>query len=244
MAGENSFGADQGTQNQGEGQGTSFVAGEQSDNSGQGSEGVKQYTQEEISALLTRDEHAQNHIKTLEQETANYRKELEELREKVDKATPVDELMEALRQEKGESTTIDIDDIVNKATQSVTSTLEQQTIKQQQESNFKTVAEAVQTKFGTDADAEMAKVAQSNDMTLQELIDLSYQKPNLVMKLAGLDKKQDAPTTPSQGSLDPRLFNQEPEKPKKSVMEMRTDRERVDDFNARLEAKLKELGQA
>jgi predicted RNase H-like nuclease (RuvC/YqgF family) len=232
-------GADQGT-NQGESHGASFGAGGSGDNQNQGNEGAAQLTAEQIQALITRDEHAQNHIQTLEAETQQMREELESLRSKVDKSSTANELLEKLSNQQAQGQEIDLEDLVNKATQNVTKTLEQQNLQKEQDANFNKVAESVQSKYGENADVEMAKVATENGMAFEQLVELAHTNPTLVMKLCGLSDK--APVPPSQGSASTQQYQQDQQQPTVNIAEVRTDRERVDIYTARLDAKLKELG--
>lgn len=234
-------GADQGT-NQGGSQGASFGAGGSDDNQNQGNGDANQLTPEQVQALVTRDEHAQQHIQTLEAETKQFKEELERLREKADQSASVNELLEKLSNQQAQGQAVDLDDLVKQATQNVTQSLEQKRLQDEQEANFNKVAESVQAKYGDNADTEMKRIASENDMSFEQLHQLAHTNPTLVMKLGGLTDKKS--TAPSQGSVNTQQFQQEQQQPTKNISSARTDRERVDIYNAALDAKLKELGQA
>lgn len=196
--------ADQGQQ----GQGTSFGAGAGGDNQQQGDNGA-QLSTEAIDALIKRDTHAQDHIKNLEAETAQLRQEMASLKEKADSALTAEQLLERLNtQQHQQPQTVNVDEVVAKATQSIQSNLQQERAEAERKANFSKVADAVQAKYGQNADAEMRQVAAENHMSFEELHSMAHSNPELVLKLCGADKRAPAP---SQGSVNTQQYQQEQE---------------------------------
>lgn len=239
----NSFqqGADQGANNQDpQGQGTSFGQQNQGDNlSPPADEVTPTITAEDLATLTKRDEHAQGHIQTLEDEAKDLKTLMVEMQEKLDKAASVGDLLK----DQGQQSAIDVDELTAKTVQAVKANLtaEQQEVKATE--NFDKVSTALTEKFGEKTDEAVKAACSENDMSFDEMVSLARKNPNLAMKLC--DVKVKAEPQASLTSINTNAFqqnNQDLGQPQKvDVMNLRTDRERVDNFNSRLDAKLKEL---
>ncbi len=228
--------ADQGG-NTGGSQGATFGDQDSGDNLSAGDEGANNLTTEQVADIVKRDTHAQQHIKNLEAETQTYREELEVLRKKADAALTADEILEKISARDNDKSDIDVEALVERVTRSTTDALELKDTQRVQTENFKEVSASVQSKFGKDADVEMAKVASENGMTFEDIIQMAHTNPNLVLKLCNVTKEV-APV-PAQGSVLTSQFTEAPAPAKVNVMELRTTSALVADYNRRMDEFLK-----
>ena len=235
-----SFQAGDQTSDQGQGQGTSFGDQGTGDNQNQGDQGGTQLTPEQITALTKRDEHAQGHITTLETEAQALRDKVTALEGNADHSKLVEELMEKLNSQSNDGTTADIDEVVKRVTESVTTGLESQRQQGVESDNFEQVKAALVAKYGDKTDAEVTAVAQKNGMSFEQLFKMAYSNPTLVLNLCDAAK----PAQSSQGNFGSNASQnyQSEEAPKPvNVMSLRNDKDKVADFKRRMDAKLKEL---
>ncbi len=234
-------GADQGTaptQEPAVAQGTTFTAPQVTDPSPAPVEGGTNLgiSVEELSALRKRDEHAQNHISTLESEAAEYKAQLAELQAKLDQASSVDELLR-----EREQSTVNVDEVTSQAVDRVKAALASEKAATLAQENFNTVSKALTEKYGKDVDVEVQRICAENDMSFEDMAELSRKNPKLALKLCGSEAK--ASVTPSSTStinsnavLDNYQSGQQA--PKKNVMELRTSKELADNYEQRLKAHL------
>ena len=131
--------------------------------------------------------HAQEHIKTLEQELASAREEL--TRRKTTEEL-LDEMKSGFQQQENTTPKVEFDQ--DKIMQLVNQTLEQKEKTTKAQTNAATVASKFNDKFGSQAEDVYKTVARESGLTVEQLHNLSATSPNLVLKLAGLDNK---PTT-------------------------------------------------
>jgi len=233
-------GTDQGTGNEGEGQGNSFGDQGTGDNQTPGSEGNNTPTisAEDLVTLQKRDTHAQEHISNLETEAKDLKTLMADMQGKLDQAASVEDLLK----DKG-NTTLNADEVAAKAAESVRNSMAEESAQEKSKSNFDKVSTALTEKYGKDTDEAVKKACTDNDMTWEEMIKLSEKNPKLAMKLCEVEirvEHQPAQTTINTNAVLNQYGSQEPTK-KVNVMELRTDRARVDDFTRRMEAKIKEL---
>ncbi len=217
----------------GESQGATFGDQQQNDNSATGNDGALNLTTEQVNDIVRRDEHAQQHIKTLEAETKQYREELENLRKKADAALTADEILEKLANKDNNSGDIDVDAIVSRVTETVNQTQQKAEAKRVQDENFRKVSEAVKGKFGEKADVEMTKIAVANGMSFEEIYQMAHTNPTLVMKLCNVI--DGTPTSPSRGTVNSLAYKEEAASEIVNVMNLRTTSALVSDFNRRMD---------
>lgn len=202
---------------------------------------VPTVTAEELAAIAKRDEHAQTHIKTLELEAENMRKYVEALEAKAEQAASVEELLN----KETPPASVDVDGITTSVTEAVKQSLQEEKLVLTQNQNFEEVSRTLTEKFGTDVDSKIQEICSENAITFDEMVDLARKNPKLALKIC--DVKVEKPSTPSQTSINSAAFmaqnasHQQAQTPV-NVMELRTDKSRVDDFNRRMESKLRELG--
>lgn len=238
----NSFqqGADQGTDNQDQdGQGNSFSDQNPGDNQDKGSNGVNNpsISAEDLAVLQKRDVNAQSHISTLENEAKDLNTRMVEMQEKLDKAASVEDLLK----DQGQST-FDVDELTAKVTQNVTEGLSAEAKEAKAKGNFDNVATALTEKHGDKTDDAVKKACQENDMTFEDMVELARKNPKLAMKLCDVEVKPDQ--QPSRTSINSSALldqNQQEPTPKANVMDLRTDKARIEYMNQRLDAKYKEL---
>ena len=237
-----SFSADQAQTQEVQPQGNSFTPAAPVDTQVKPPEGVTPPTlsADDLAALQKRDTNAQSHITTLEAEAAQRKVELVALQDKLDQAANVEEV---LRQK--ESTTVDVDDIVTKATQALASQQAATAAQDLEESNFKDVSDTLSSQYGADKVDEAVKQACSeNGMTWEDMVALAKANPLAAKRLCNVEVK--AAAQPIQASINTSAllgqYQQSQETPPKvNVMDIRNDSDRVADFTRRMEAKLKEL---
>ncbi len=236
-----SFSADPAQTPEAQPQGTSFTPASVDDTPPTPPEGVTpQLSAEDVAALVKRDVHAQSHIVTLETETTDLKTQMVEMQSKLDLAATAQEVLEA----QGQST-VNVDDIVTKATQALTAQQAATTAEQLATSNFQDVSNTLSEKYGTDkVDEAVKKACSENGMSWDEMVTLAKSNPLAAKRLCNVEVKPQA--QPMQTSINSSAVlgsyqQQQQETPKVNVMELRTDSDRVADYTRRMELKLKEL---
>ena len=236
--------ADQSAQNQDlDGQGSEFANQGNGDNQNQDeNNGNPQLSAEDLVALQKRDTHAQEHIQRLEDEASARKTEMDALQVKLDRAADVDELL----RNRDSGTALDADEVVAKAAQSVRDSLLADTAKERSDANFDQVSTALTEKYGDKTDDAVKLACKENDMSWDEMISLSKKNPKLAMKLC--DVKVHVERAPAGGSTNTlgvleQQGNQYQQAAPVKLMELRTDKSRVNNYTQRLDAKLKELNQ-
>lgn len=135
--------------------------------------------------------HAQTHISNLE-------KELAEAREKLNKATAAEELLEVIKSQQQVQTTapvVSTDDVLAKVGSLVEQKMQQQEAAKIAQANTKSVVDAFQAKFGEKAEEQYKAIAVTSGLDLATLNGLAARSPTAVLKLAGIDSKQVEPAT-------------------------------------------------
>lgn len=215
-------------------QGTSFTEQKPDDSQNTPPEGVTpQLSAEEVASLVKRDVNAQSHITTLESETADLKTQLADMQAKLDQAAEVEEVLKA----QGQST-VDVDDIVTKATQAISQQQAQSAAEEKQTNNFKEVSNALSEKFGADKVDDAVKAAcEENGMSWESMVALAKSNPKAALKLCDVQVK--APAQPTQTSINTSAvygsYQENRDTPTKvNVMELRTTAEQVADYQRRM----------
>lgn len=221
-------------------QGTTFTPDTPADTPAVPAEGVApQISPEDLAALTKRDLNAQSHIATLEAEAVSRKTEYAEMQARLDQAATVEE---TLRQQ--ESATVNVDDIVTKATQAMASQAAATAATEQANANFKDVSDTLSEQFGADkVDAAVKQACAEAGMSWEQMVTLAKTNPVAAKKLCNVKPVSQA--QPMQSSINTSAYmgqyQQQQETPKVNVMDLRNDTARVTDLEGRIAAKIKEL---
>jgi len=231
----NSFNKDQGQ----EGQGNNFSNQNPDDNlnNGNGDVNKPMINADDLAALQKRDEHAQTHITTLEGEANDLKTRMAEMQDALDKAKSVESLLE----EKDNQTQLTAEEVAAKAAVLVNDNLTAQGVKAQADANFADVSTALTAKFGDDTDEAVKTACEENGMTWDDMVELSKKNPKLAMKLCNVEKAPNAQAMSPTINTSAMQSNNQQAPVRKNVMELRTDRERVSNFQERMNTRIKEL---
>lgn len=124
--------------------------------------------------------HAQEHIKTLEQEMA-------QLKEELAKRKTAEELLDEVKSGFQSSTTTETTGIdQDKIMELVNRTLEQKERQSKAQSNASIVAEKFTKQYGDKAQDAYNQLAKEAGLTIEQLNNLAATSPNVVLKLSGL----------------------------------------------------------
>ncbi len=184
-------------------------------------------TQEQLTEIVKRDEHAQRHISNIETENAGMRTQLQELQaqyadmqSKLGSQNDFQELLNGMNNNSNQqqqqqqppqqvqSELPDFDKLVSDKIQGFMSS-------KQDQLNMDTAAKALSSMFGVKADEHVTKIAEQNGMTFEGASDLSKNNPtlfeNLFIKPFSQGNSGVAPTTgsQSQGSQAEQTVNME-----------------------------------
>jgi hypothetical protein len=169
-------------------------------------EGGEPLTEDDIARLKKSHYNAQNHIKTLESETAKMRDELESLREQANQAKAIDDVLEEIRNRNSYSendtthqSTIDPDEIVERVKGQLTK--EQQL--QEQSVNAAKVLSQLESMYGENYTSKVQETANDLGMDLAYMDNLAKTAPNAFLKL--FDKDAVKTPAPTQGTTNPPL---------------------------------------
>jgi len=165
--------------------------------------GEPSFSQEDISKILKQNANAQEHIKNLETETAQFRSQIRELQEELQKAKSIDDLLDGLQQPNDTPGTtspqIDETQLLNKLKEEVfrdLSAAQQQALEEQ---NAAEAVRAAQEKFGDGYKSYVQQRAQELDLSLEQIENYARTSPKVFMELLGTPKGQTP--SPTTGSL-------------------------------------------
>ena len=161
--------------------------------------------------------HSQAHIKTLEGDTSTRDTEITRLREELAKRDTVENFVERLAPTKPETVAPVTAEAVagmdaDKVAELIQSTLSQRENAANQAQNINTVVNTLKEKFGESARAEVSKKAQELGISVEELQNMSADKPKLVLSLFGTKANSTAPTTSSRTTIPTDVANTVDEK--------------------------------
>lgn len=182
--------------------------------------------------------HTQQHVATLESESKVLRDELANSKLELDKRASVEDVVSRLAASKGQEQTATQDNppqsqgLDDEAVQElVQKALHQNERENALVSNLSTVNEALLNGFGEKTQEVVSSKADQLGISVDELKDLSKNKPNLVLSLFGLDKNSTPNTSVTTGSYNiPPSAVQQPEleKPSKSLLRGATSKEQLE----------------
>jgi hypothetical protein len=224
-------------------QGTSFGQGAGADNAGNND--VKKDNSSnntDFAVLQKRVNDSQEFISTLKTEREGDRQTIQQLQEELAKRPTLEELTEHINSS-ASATTVDSADLISKTVDAVTSSLSAKEEAKVQDANFQSVSATLTSAFGADkVDAEVARLAQENDMSFDEVVVLAKRSPKAALKLLGLTGKEStASPDRNTGSLNTQgVTNSNQGQPATSgnIMTYRTDKDRV----AYMQQKMKDAG--
>lgn len=141
-------------------------------------------SQEEIQKKLKSLSHAQEHIVKLESETAAYRDEIKELREQLEKASTIEDLL-ARREGSGaeRSTAVDVNELANKVKDEVFQGLSQREREQKEASNLNQALESVMKVHGDKYKEVVREKASALGMTTKQMEDMAKSSPSAFSQL-------------------------------------------------------------
>jgi len=148
-------------------------------------------------AALASIPHAQKHILTLEEENRLIKAELE-------KRKTAEELLGELKQSGFQSvaTTTKSEITSENIAQLVNQTIEQKELQKKAEQNTQKVISVFTEKFGNKAEEIFKQVAQESGLSISSLNSLAATSPNAVLKLAGLEGKENSFINKPKGTVN------------------------------------------
>ena len=200
----------------------------------------------DVNKLEKRLADSQQFIEVLKSERQSDRQKIEELEAKIQSAPTLDEIMEHINQNPSNTgDPVNPEDLVNKTVDAVQQQLSQTAQEEKEAQNIKEVSQILQSQFGDNVDTKVSELAANNDMSFDEIYDLARKKPKVALKLLGIEQEDASKTTPSPtSSLNSIAVMNQPQDPPKrqTIMDMRTERDRVNYLQERMNQRLKELG--
>lgn len=171
-------------------------------------EGTPSFGKDDIEKVLSQSRHAQDHIKTLETETATLRTELRVLQEEVAKSRSIDDLIAAMQQDQGTNSTgpkapqLDQQELLTKLKQEVfrdLSTSQQQALEQK---NWQQSISVLKERFGDKFGHQVDKRAEELGMPIEQMEIMAKTSPAAFIELvAGVKTtRTPAPTMGSQSA--------------------------------------------
>ena len=145
--------------------------------------------------------HAQEHIKTLEEEMA-------QLKEELTKRKTTEELLDELKSgnQPMEDTPQGVELDQDRIMQLVNQTIEQKEKQSKAKQNAQTVASKFTEQYGAQAESAYNQIAKDAGLTVEQLNNLAATSPNVVMKLAGFETKSTPVGKPS-SSINTQALN-------------------------------------
>lgn len=199
-------------------------------------------------------DNADQHIQTLESEREKDRQRVEALVEEVEKLkgskATMDELMERMGNkadaddtQTGDPKSVDFDKIAERAADQAFARLTQVEQEKVYKSNLTGVSLKLKEKFGDKTDETVFKQMEDLGYTRQEAFDLAGKRPKAFLRIVGLDSTPStASPTPSNGDQRTKQSTSADAVPEGTIIGNRNTRTRVQAWDSRVEAKLKQLG--
>lgn len=154
--------------------------------------------------------HAQEHIKTLEEEMVS-------LREELAKRRTAEELLDEIKS--GAQTEVTPSAEVNQDTieEIVQRRLEQNELQKQAKTNADSVAHKFMSKYGDQAEAVYNQIAKDSGLSVQQLNNLASTSPNVVLKLAGIGSSEVQTPSKTTGSINTQALENTPKETQASA---------------------------
>lgn len=165
------------------------------------------FTEEDIEKILSRNSHAQQHIRTLESETAELRQQLQQLQEELGKSKSIDDLLEAMRQQDEETNMpgstapqLDKNELLAQLKEDVFAELNQAERARLEQQNWQETERLLREKYGEKYGFYVDERAKELDMTNEEMEALARTKPKVFMELIGERQSKASTPSPTQSS--------------------------------------------
>jgi hypothetical protein len=204
----------------------------------------------DVSVLQKRVNDSQEFISTLKTERATDRAELERLQEELARRPSMEEIMEHINKQAGTNqTTLDPDDLINKAVEATEARSAAKAQEAQRASNINAVAETLKSAFqGEDLDAKVKEIAAENDMSFDDVFDLASRNPKAALKVLGVSAPAKPTPNGHSGSINTRALDlqngvRQDQAPQGHIMSHNNDRDRISYFKQRMDAGLKSINQ-
>lgn len=194
-----------------------------------------------LSDLVTKVQHQDRHIVTLEDERKKDRKALDDAAEQLKKAVTAAEL---LNKAAGVTTTTtvvapsepaaavsSVDDVAAHAVRLI----DQRTEKQRQDSNWADVTAKLTKAYGAATDAQVDKVAQENGLTKKEAVDMARTKPQLFLRLFPELNKGPRGASTFNSDVNAQSFGGAPVKKPSGYTKARNTKQQIDVYSQRLD---------
>lgn len=200
----------------------------------------KEYTEED---LIRKLENADQHIERLVSERKADDVRFTEIEQRLAKAASVEEIMEQIRSkqspDKGkldqQQPSFSSDEIVNQVRQQLANDQQEAARK----ANFQQVKQDLNATYGEKVNDVVLKVAKANDMTVDELVELSHTRPALVKRLFPelSTQKSNQATSLSRSTVNQHALNSDNRaKPSNSgYTNAKNQRERIDAYLRKLQ---------
>jgi len=206
-------------------------------------EGDKTKTFKTDEEIFNAYSHSQKHIGTLEQENADYRSTIEDLKSKyeevIEKQNLANEVLEAIKSEK----TVTSSDHNQLTTADLDQYLTSRELEKAYTARIDEANSALTSAYAEKAPEHVAKIAGENGMTAEDAVQLAGSNPILFKKLFLPKEESSRTTTVTQSSVtDRQLQNQPDNTPSKRLGEMVGD-EAAAELNRRRDEIRKQLMQ-
>ena len=168
-----------------------------------------------LELLRKKAEHADNHIKQIEEENKDLREKMLTVLERLDKAAKVEDLLKEPSQPAQESPeatpatpSIDADAIASKVEAALTA----KQVKQQQEANLAQAKKDLVGKYGKEVNDKVKEVAERNGVSVSDLMDMAGTRPQMFRNLFP-ELSQEAPKhSTNKGALNTAQYQGVPPK--------------------------------
>lgn len=162
----------------------------------------------DIDAILKRDQHAQAHIKKLEEEAQNYRDMIAKYELELQEKKRIDEVLERINQTNASATrneeptapVVNVDEVIETASSKVLDQLSERERQDQERKNLQTVHESLRGQFGEKYKEVVRSRASELGLSMSEIDRLGKSSPNALVELV---RGKPAPSSPapSTGSI-------------------------------------------
>lgn len=191
-------------------------------------------------------EHQESHIKTLETERDADRQRIVDLEAKVSQSTVLDEVLQRIERSntgEGTNTSVNLDQLAQQVASKVESGLQAKQVEDKQDSNWKTVTDKLTDTYGDKVDEQVQIIAKAHSMSLDEAVTMARTRPTVFLSLFK-EANSTQSAHPTHGTINTSALgvDVERETPKTSVLDLRTDAERVANYAARLDELYKQQG--
>lgn len=191
-------------------------------------------TIEDVVAMQKRDQHAQDFIPTLKEETASLRTALEEIRN-----AQLPSAQDVIDGQNQAQQGLSSEELV----QQVRQELRNDELNTKREGNFREVLDTLTAKLGSveNADKHINEVCLKKGISVEKAVELAKDSPALALDIFGVER-QASPSSLSSTTSTAQFQQEQPPVVYKNMTDMKTTREQVDYMQERSVQILKDLG--